>query len=160
MVTLKSTAKSLILGEDIRAMMTANNRKAPVVKVDEKLAKLVGRALNNLRVTYCEVNHVTMEKFAKKVGVSKKHLYALEAGKSSPTVNTLNSILKACNSDLLDFFYRLVTHGRLAEIKLKTSEDERLIKIMISGLGHPKGRILVESAAAGVSAFLDLDSVR
>ena len=47
---------------------------------------------------------LSQKELALRSGVSKAHIQKLEAGKSNPSVLTLNLILKACGSTLGEFF--------------------------------------------------------
>lgn len=117
------------------------------------VASFVARHLYNLRHDYSTAHDITVDEFAARVGVSKKHLYALERGEGSPTVATLNKILQACDTDLVEFFHRLITHAKLADIEAKSAEDERIVSLLVEALSNARARVVVEGAAASVAAF-------
>lgn len=127
---------------------------------DTKLLKWVGRELNNLRISYCAAHNMTMDQFAQRVGITKKHLYALFRAESSPGIDTLNQILVSCNSNLLDFFQRLAKYETFLAIQKTHQKDYGTVELLITGLSNPKTRPVVEGAASAVAAFLDLEAAQ
>lgn len=144
-----STVKIVELYENTSAVTN------PKERYEERLASFLKRHLRNLRQDYCAAHDITVDEFAARVNVSKKHLYALERGESSPTVRILNRILEACDTDLIEFFHKLITHAKLADIEAKSAEDERIIKLLIGALSSSRARVVVEGAAASVTAFYE-----
>src|SRR5262245_2368072 len=63
----------------------------------------------------------TAPEFAAAAHISVRHVYKIENGISSPTVETLAAWLKACDTDLAEFFRPLANNARLL------SEQDRAI---------------------------------
>ena len=124
---------------------------------DTKLAGWVARELEQFRKTYMDEHGIaSVQQFASLVGVSKRHIYQLEKGVSSPTVETLSQILKTCNSSLVEFFCKMASRAQLAEIDNASAVEREWITTLISGLSHPKTRRHVEDAARNVRELLSL----
>ncbi len=144
-----STVKMIELYENVSTVSTAAEKR------DKKLADWLGWQLQCLRKTYCHAHGITMDVFAERVGMSKKRYYELERSEDgSTTVAKLNGILEACDTDLSEFFSRLITHAKLADIQVKYEKDEELISNLVKALSHPRARSVVEGAAVAVATFL------
>src|SRR5688572_26384947 len=82
---------------------------------DKKLGGWVARELKQLRKTYMDTHGMTnVQQFADLIPLSKRHIYQLESGESSPTIETLAQILRTCNSNLVEFFNKMATRAELA----------------------------------------------
>jgi transcriptional regulator with XRE-family HTH domain len=78
--------------------MTQNNDpKEPQPQGDAEL----GRRLSSIRLRA----GLTQTDIAGKVAVSRQHISNIETGITSPTVRVLQDYLRACGTDLPEFFY-------------------------------------------------------
>jgi transcriptional regulator with XRE-family HTH domain len=78
--------------------MTHNNdAKGPLPQGDTEL----GRRLSSIRLRA----GLTQTDIAGKVAVSRQHISNIETGVTSPTVRVLQDYLRACGTDLPEFFY-------------------------------------------------------
>ena len=78
--------------------MTHNNEpKGPSSQGDAEL----GRRLSSIRLRA----GMTQTDIAGKVAVSRQHISNIEIGITSPTVRVLQDYLRACGTDLAEFFY-------------------------------------------------------
>ena len=76
-------------------------------------------------------------------------------GVHSPGVDTLNQIVLAADSNLAEFFSRMVTRMELVAIE-RNSEDERQIVVAyVRGLSDPRTEDVVRSVARHVTGLLD-----
>src|SRR5438105_14738846 len=79
-------------------LMTHNNEpKAPSTQGDAEL----GQRLSSIRLRA----GLTQTDIAGRVAVSRKHISNIEIGTTSPTVRVLQDYLRACGTDLAEFFY-------------------------------------------------------
>ena len=78
--------------------MTNNNEpKGPRSQGDTEL----GQRLSSIRLRA----GLTQADIARKVAVSRQHISNIELGVTSPTVQVLQDYLRACGTDLAEFFY-------------------------------------------------------
>ena len=78
--------------------MTHNNEpKGPWLQGDTE----VGQRLSSIRLRA----GLTQTDIAGKVAVSRQHISNIETGITSPTVRVLQDYLRACGTDLAEFFY-------------------------------------------------------
>src|SRR5438874_13233673 len=78
--------------------MTHNNEpKGPSSQGDAEL----GRRLSSIRLRA----GFTQNDIAGKVAVSRQHISNIEIGMTSPTIRVLQDYLRACGTDLAEFFY-------------------------------------------------------
>ena len=78
--------------------MTQNNEpKEPSSQGDAEL----GRRLSLIRLRA----GLTQNDIAGKVAVSRQHISNIEIGMTSPTIRVLQHYLRACGTDLAEFFY-------------------------------------------------------
>lgn len=145
-----STSTVIDLCEIIRPMTTR----------DEVLGRRVARELKHLRETYSDLHNLTVQEFAEHVGVTKKHLYQLENAKHSPTIDTLARICRTCDSSIVAFFYKIITHAELAEIQRESAEERKWIELLVMGLSNPATRRVVMDAATTVRELLAMFDVR
>ena len=78
-------------------MTDENYRTAPSEQGDPEL----GRRLSSARLLV----GLTQADIAEKVGVSRQHISNIETGITSPTVRILRDYLRACRTELPEFFY-------------------------------------------------------
>jgi transcriptional regulator with XRE-family HTH domain len=126
----------------------------------KRIAKFVARHIANLKADYCLAHKVTVDVFCKRAGLTKKYLYELMNCEASPTVDKLNHMLLACDTNLAEFFDTIVTHAKLANIEAKSATDRAIIEVLASALSHPRARAVVEGAAAAVEGFLDRETTQ
>ncbi|HYR44342.1 MAG TPA: helix-turn-helix transcriptional regulator [Terriglobia bacterium] len=79
--------------------MTHNNneQKGPSSQGDAEL----GQRLSSIRLRA----GLTQTDIAGKVAVSRQHISNIEIGMTSPTIRVLQEYLRACGTDLAEFFY-------------------------------------------------------
>src|SRR5438445_1518456 len=78
--------------------MTHNNEpQGPWPQGDSEL----GQSLSSIRLRA----GLTQTDIARKAGVSRQHISNIETGLTSPTVRVLQDYLRACGTDLAEFFY-------------------------------------------------------
>jgi len=78
--------------------MTHNNDpKELTLQGDTEL----GQSLSSIRLRA----GLTQTDIARKAGVSRQHISNIETGLTSPTVRVLQDYLRACGTDLAEFFY-------------------------------------------------------
>ena len=83
---------------DREGLMTQNNEpKGPPSQGDAEL----GRRLSLIRLRA----GFTQNDIAGKVAVSRQHISNIEIGMTSPTIRVLHHYLRACGTDLAEFFY-------------------------------------------------------
>src|SRR5712691_914750 len=80
--------------------MTHNNENEPKGPSSPGDAAL-GRRLSLIRLRA----GFTQNYIARKVGVSRQHISNIEVGMTSPTIRVLQDYLRACGTDLAEFFY-------------------------------------------------------
>src|SRR2546427_12924389 len=79
-------------------LMTHNNeQKGPSPQGDAEL----GQRLSSIRLRA----GLTQTDIAGRVAVSRQHISNIEIGTTSPTVRVLQDYLRACGTDLAEFFY-------------------------------------------------------
>src|SRR6267378_2999604 len=80
-------------------LMTHNNneQKGPSSQGDAEL----GQRLSSIRLRA----GLTQTDIAGKVAVSRQHISNIEIGTTSPTLRVLQDYLRACGTDLAEFFY-------------------------------------------------------
>src|SRR2546425_9121203 len=79
-------------------LMTHNNeQKGPSPQGDAEL----GQRLSSIRLRA----GLTQTDIAGRVAVSRQHISNIETGITSPTVRVLQDYLRACGTDLAEFFY-------------------------------------------------------
>lgn len=126
-----------------------------------KLRDWVKAELKALRLNYMDSAGVTsVEKFAVRAKISKEHVYKLERGDSSPTVETLNDWLIACDTSLYVFFQRLLLESEIDEAKKLSKDDVDVLRTLREGLSHTTTRRLVTDCAGHVSDFLRIGKRR
>ena len=78
-------------------MTHTNEPKEPTPQTDDDL----GQKLSSMRLR----TGLTQTDIAGKVAVSRQHISNIETGTTSPTVRVLQDYLRACGTDLAEFFY-------------------------------------------------------
>lgn len=122
---------------------------------DAKLKEWVARELFHLRKTWMDANgYTSQEKFADLVGLPWKTIDNIENQRHTPGVDTLNHIVVACDSNLAEFFQRVVTRMELASIQRESREETALIEVLVKGLANPKTKKVVALTAEAVGEIL------
>jgi transcriptional regulator with XRE-family HTH domain len=78
-------------------MQEDKNRRAVLQEADSAL----GERLTSIRLRA----GLTQSDLASKVGVSRQHISNIETMATSPTIRVLRDYLRACGTDLAEFFY-------------------------------------------------------
>src|SRR6266478_3542019 len=115
-------------------MSDENIRNMPSEQGDPDL----GRQLSSARL----LAGLTQNDIAEKIGVSRQHISNIETGITSPTVRVLQDFLRACGTDLAEFFY-----GPLPINQTRRQRDY-----------HSKLQALLENEATSVVVTKVLDS--
>lgn len=125
---------------------------------DKELRTWVARRLKALRVDMMERNPElsSIKNFAKKAKLSPEHVYKVERGGSSPTVETLNSWLLACDTDLPEFFSKMLSKKDLAIMTAGVASEADKIRILADGLDYAQTHRIISDTADHVVDFLKL----
>ncbi|MDR3348835.1 MAG: helix-turn-helix domain-containing protein [Acidaminococcales bacterium] len=91
-----------------------------------------------------EKQHISKYKLAEITELSPTYIYKLEAGKSQPTIDTLERILKGLNSSLVDFLLSFSSADGLPEL----SPDERKLLDAYKSLAPDKKPVAIAAVAA------------
>lgn len=144
--------KCIDLLETFRAMPPLPN---------EKLKIWVARELKHLRLNYMEAHGMTsQDQFAEYIGIEKRSLYNWETEEHFPSLDLLNTIVTKCDSNLAEFFSKLVTRTDLATIERASKEEEDWIDDLVKGLSNPETSKLVRQTAETVRKLLQLLEAR
>lgn len=122
---------------------------------DKELRRWVGARLSELRMsrTRSQSPELSVRQFARLAGISPRHVYKIEAGESSPTIETLNNWLRACDSTLGQFFIALLASGPTTQ---RRKAEDRALEILRRGFMFPLTRKIVFDSAATVREYLDV----
>jgi transcriptional regulator with XRE-family HTH domain len=120
---------------------------------NQELRQWIRTRLSELRAARMrsESPELSVKQFARLAGMSPRHVYKIEAGESSPTIETLNNWLVACNSSLGQFFVALQTSE--ATDRQRRVEDQA-IESLRRGFMFPLTRKIVLDSAATVREYL------
>jgi transcriptional regulator with XRE-family HTH domain len=122
---------------------------------NQELRQWIRMRLSELRAARMrsESPGLSVKQFARLAGMSPRHVYKIEAGESSPTIETLNNWLAACNSSLGQFFTAL--QASEATNRQRRAEDEA-IESLRRGFMFPLTRKIVLDSAATVREYLEV----
>jgi transcriptional regulator with XRE-family HTH domain len=122
---------------------------------NQELRQWIRVRLAELRAarTRSESPELSVKQFARLAGISPRHVYKIEAGESSPTIETLNNWLVACNSTLGQFFIALLASDATNR---QRKTEERAIELLRRGFMFPLTRKIVLDSAATVRDYLDV----
>lgn len=125
-------------------------------KEEKELKDWIARTLDYTIQTYIRANGpMSQDAFAERVPIGWKSIDNIIKGKHFPGIDTLNSIVIAADSNLAEFFSRMVTRMELAGIRRDTEDEREMIVTLIRGLASPKTKGLVQALAAHVGEILD-----
>lgn len=119
-------------------------------------AELKARRLDYMHTKGRTAGVTSVAKFAKRAKISVEYVYKLERGESSPTAETLNDWLAACDVSLYEFFQKLISEAELSEVDKHSRDDAEVLRVLRKGMSYGPSRGMVVDTAGHVSEFLKL----
>lgn len=121
----------------------------------------IARTLDYTVRTYMQVNGpMSQDAFAEKAGIGWKSIDNILKRKHFPTLDTLNQIVVAADSNLAEFFSRMVTRMELASIEHEARGERSMIETLVLGMSNPKTRGIVQALSQHVGELLERSEVR
>lgn len=149
------SSRIILDGEDNRN--NASGMKGLSGLSKEQFIEWISRELRHMRLTYMDAHKIPrQEDFAAHVGITWKTIDNLENGKNAPGLPTLNQIVTACDSNLAEFFAKMVTRADMLAIAKLNAKEHEAIEVLVKGFSHPLTKRAILAVASMTKDFLSL----